>query len=104
MLDKSTCARWCTGYRRIRCGLSFWAYDFDLPEHFDTTPPDLRGFKALRTLCVPWYLLSEEMSGAVPEGVENLAVELWDWEYKSDVVEQVKGVVDRCKKLRRLLV
>lgn len=70
----------------------------------DTIFWTLDDFTKLRTLCVPAFLLREELWEAMPHSVENLAIDVFRWEHAEKVLEKMVEVVERLPNLRKLLV
>ena len=77
---------------------------YDLEDKGANSALDLRELESLRTLCLPWYLLPEEIATTLPEGVENLAVSLFGWNHGSDPGDQMLRIVELRTNLKRLLI
>ena len=97
---------WARGLPRTLRTLGLDVSSYHLENDGADSGLGLREFGSLRTLCLPWCLLPEEMATALPEGLENFAVDLPGWKRArgSNVGDQLLRVVEQSAKLKSLLI
>lgn len=65
----------------------------------------LTDFEQLRTLCVPAFLMPEDLWGALPVSLENLAIDMFEGDVDvPGIVEQLIEATEERPALRRILV